>query len=70
MNHVKFVIIVIVTVVWCTFVNVKKLLVTSQKLRCTEFETTKIEADSVRFYSRLLVKLSQRDSKLIKLYSV
>jgi len=49
------------------FTSMKKVLLTSQKLRCTELETTEIEADSVRFYGRLLVKLGRRDSKLINL---
>jgi len=72
-NRVQFVIIVIVTVLWCTFASMKKVLKTSQKLCCTEFETTKIAADSVKFYCRLLVKLGLcvlSDSKLIKLNCV
>ena len=62
--------IVIVTVLWCTFASMKKVLLTSQKLRYTEFEIVKIAADSVKFYCRLLVKLDLRDSKLIKLNCV
>ena len=56
MNRVQFVIIVTVTVLWSTFASIKIVLWTSHKQRST-VETTKIAADSVKFYCRLLVKL-------------
>jgi len=57
---------VTVTVLWCTFSSIKKVLTSHEfiELHCTEFQTTKIAADSVKFYCRLLVKLSLLDSKL------
>jgi len=47
--------------------SLQQVLYTLHKLHCTEFETTNIAADRVKFYCSLLVKLGLCDSKLIKL---
>ena len=51
------------------FTSMKKVEISMNLLCCTEFETTKIAADAVKSYCRLLVKLglTPSDSKLIKL---
>jgi len=40
------------------FASMKKGLYTSQKMCCTEFETTKIAVDSVKFYCTFINKSS------------
>ena len=63
MNRVQFLIIVIVT---CSVVYVPQHEESS--INFAEIvETTKIAADSVKFYCRLLVKLSICDSKVFSI---
>ena len=61
---------VIVAVLECTFASTKKVLQTSQKLRCTELERTKIAADSVKFVSLKILSMLKSQIVAVKFAQV